>query len=174
MLNGAADFHHLLAGGAEFIHSPAGLEREVVIFDDALSALHHLAAIYPAQRQPRLASQENVFGDGEVRGQHGFLMNHRNALERRLRGTAKADAAALPKHFPAVAFQHAGHDFHERGFAGAVFAHQQMDLTARRRRDWRRAGPPHRRSVSGRILVVATWVVTWARAVQALKTNLQS
>ena len=100
----------------------------MVFFDDALGALHHRTPIHPSERKARLASEKDVFSDREVRGQHGFLMNHRNALGGGLRGAAKLDASSLPEHFPAIALQHAGHDLHQGGFAGSVFAHQQMDF----------------------------------------------
>ena len=102
-----------------------------MFFDDALGSLHHGAPVHPTERKARLASQKDVFGNGEVRGQHGFLMNHRNALGGGLRGTAKLDASSLPEHFPAIALQHAGHDLHQSGFAGSIFAHQQMDFAGR-------------------------------------------
>src|SRR5580658_11299589 len=61
LLNSAADFHHLLAGGAEFIHAPSGLQGKMMFFDDALGAFHHAASIYPAQRQARFAAQKYIF-----------------------------------------------------------------------------------------------------------------
>ena len=47
-------------------------------------------------------------------------------MARRLRRTAQVDHFAPPQHLAGVALDHAGHDFHERGFAGAVLAEQQM------------------------------------------------
>ena len=38
VLDGAADLHQLLAGGAELFHAPVGLERETVLLDEALRA----------------------------------------------------------------------------------------------------------------------------------------
>src|ERR1039457_4806489 len=76
LLNGAADFDHLLAGRAEFIHSPSGLQWEVMFFDDALGALHHRTPIHPSERKARLAPQKDIFCAGEAGGQHGVLMKH--------------------------------------------------------------------------------------------------
>ena len=64
-----------------------------------------------------------------MRGQHGFLMDHRNPLGCGLGWVFKADGAALPKHFAAVGLEHARHDLHQRGLAGAVFAHQQVHFS---------------------------------------------
>ena len=101
-----------LPAGLSLSTRQRGLERETVFVDNSLGAFEHRAAIHPAERKARFASEEDVFRDREVRGQHGFLMNHRDTLGGGFGGTAKVYAAALPEHFAAVAFEHAGDDFH--------------------------------------------------------------
>ena len=60
-MDGAADLHHLLAGRAEFIDAPFGLQWEMMFFNDPLGALQQVAPFYPAQREPRFASQKHIF-----------------------------------------------------------------------------------------------------------------
>lgn len=130
MLDGAADFHHLLAGGTETLHPPVGVERESVLLDEAAGAFRDGAAIDPAEGRTFLASEKNVLGDGEVGGEQRLLMDHRDADGGGFGGAAEEDFRALPEHAAGIARDDAGRDFYQRGFTGAVFSQQQVDFAA--------------------------------------------
>ena len=63
-----------------------------------------------------------------MRREQRFLVHHRDAVGRRFRWARERNRLAAPQHFAAVALVHASDDLHQRGFARAVFAHQQMDF----------------------------------------------
>ena len=65
-----------------------------------------------------------------MRREKRFLVNHRNSGGRRFRGIAKSDRGTAKPNFPAVRSNHAGDDFHERGFSGAVLSHQEMNFAS--------------------------------------------
>ncbi len=130
LLDRAANLHHLLAGRAELLHFPLRLKWEMVFLDEARGSLNYLASVHPSQGKPGFAPKKNVLRNAEMRCQQRLLMNHRDAVRRRLRRVLEMRTLPLPKHFSAIAFQHPRHDFHQRRLACAVFAHQQMNFTS--------------------------------------------
>ena len=56
-------------------------------------------------------------------------MNHGDAVSVGIGGALKIDLGTPPQHDAAVALEHPGDDFHQRGFARAVFSDQGMDLS---------------------------------------------
>ena len=81
-----------------------------------------------AERAPRLAADEDVLGDGQVIHQLEFLMNDPDPSRLRLARIGEGDLLAAVKDCPAVFCIDAGENLHQRRFAGAVLAHQRMDL----------------------------------------------
>jgi hypothetical protein len=128
VLNGATDFDELFAGGAEALDVPFGLEGEVVLLDQLAGAVHHGGAVDEAEAAGEFTAEEDVLGDGEVRGQEGLLVDHGDAFVSSFDGIGEVDRAAFPEHLAAVATVHAGDNLHEGGFAGAVLAHDKVDL----------------------------------------------
>ena len=57
-----------------------------------------------------------------------FLIDRADAERARFAGRADLDRAAVEADFALVAAQRAGHDLDEGRLAGAVFAHESMDL----------------------------------------------
>ncbi len=130
LLNGSANLDQLLPRGTELSHAPLGIQGKLVARDEIGRAPHHLTAVHPPQRKPFFAAQKNVFGHGEMRRQQRFLVHHGDPVRGRFRRVAEAHRLAAPQHFAAVGGLQAGDNLHQRGFAGAVLPHQQMNLAA--------------------------------------------
>ena len=60
-----------------------------------------------------------------------FLINHRHAGFARVQRIAGNVVRAVEKHFAFVRRNRAGEDFHQRGFARAVFADERHDFAGR-------------------------------------------
>lgn len=129
MSDGAADFNQLLAGGAELFHAPIGVEGEPVFLNELAGFVQHAGAIDPAEGEAVFASEEDVFGDGEMGSEKRFLMHHGDAAGGSIGGLGETDFPALPQHVAAVGPVQAGDDFHEGGLPRPVFAEEQMHLT---------------------------------------------
>ena len=130
VMNGAADLDELLLRGAEVLHRPVCLQREAMFLDEALRLLLHMPPVHPADRALRFSSQEDVLGDRQVLCQQTLLVHHGNAVRRGLGGSSKADGLPTPEHLAAIRLEKAGDYLHQRGFARAVLAHQQVNLAA--------------------------------------------
>ena len=127
-VEGAADFDELLLGGAEFVDAGGGVEGEAVFIDEAAGFSFHAALVEQGAAQG-FAAEEDVLGDSEVRGEEGFLMDHRDAGLMGFGGAGEVGGLALPAHVAAVSAEHAGDDLHQSGFAGSVLADEGMDFT---------------------------------------------
>src|SRR5437762_71807 len=57
-----------------------------------------------------------------------FLMYHRDAVRRCLRGILKRDFLASPEHIARVRMRDSGDNLHQRGLARAVLSHQKMNF----------------------------------------------
>src|SRR4030095_12600897 len=82
---------------------------------------------------PRLAPDEDVFGDRQVRREAQFLMHEADAERLGLRRVLRIDLPPVEDYLAAVLPRDSGEDLHQRGFARAVFADQRMNLAAPRR-----------------------------------------
>ena len=71
-------------------------------------------------------AQEDVFRDGHVRDLVEFLINRGYPGNLSLARRGEADRLAFEGDFSGVGDVNAGQDFHQGGFAGAVFADQGM------------------------------------------------
>jgi hypothetical protein len=98
------------------------------MLDEDRGLLGHLLSMDPSYGVRGFAAEEYVFRYGEVGGKERFLVDHGYAQCSGVGGSAEMNLTAVPEHFAGVVLKHAGDDFHERGFAGAVFAHEEMDL----------------------------------------------
>ena len=63
MLDGTADFDQLLAGRAQLVHPPIGVQWETVLLDQPRRVLHHPAAVDPSQRSRLFPAEKYVFGN---------------------------------------------------------------------------------------------------------------
>ena len=128
VLDGPADLDKLLAGRAQPLDAPVGLQREAALLDQPGGLAHDAAPVDQAAAKARLAPQEDVLGNRQVRGQQRLLMHHRNADGGGLGRLPQVHFPALPEHLAAVALDHAGDYLHQRRLARPVLAEQQMHL----------------------------------------------
>ena len=69
-----------------------------------------------------------MFSDREPADQHEVLVHHAEPELHRVRRAVDAHRAAVHLNLPGVGRQQAVEHAHERGLAGAVLAHQGVDL----------------------------------------------
>ena len=75
----------------------------------------------------------DVFGDGNIRDDLGFLHHHANAELARRMGRCENDGLAIDGDAAFVGLMHTAHQPQQRRFAGTVLAHQCEHLAAPRR-----------------------------------------
>ena len=82
-----------------------------------------------ARPAARLAAQEDVLGDRQVRRQVQLLVDHADAEVQRRSRVGDLDRLALEPDLAGVGLVDAGQDLHQRGLAGAVLADQGVDFS---------------------------------------------
>ena len=92
----------------------------------------------------RLAAEEDVLGDGAVRQEVELLVDDRDAGLLAPRRVVERDLLAVDPDRALVGRVHAGEDLHQRRLAGAVLAHDRVDLAGRAGRGRRRGAPGRR------------------------------
>ena len=124
------DLHHLPVGDRQPRHDRIG--RNVGPTQLAERRPCRLAARGRADEsgQRRLDAEQDVVGDGEMRGEGELLMDHRHTGGPRVAGRPGLVGSAVEQHRPGVGPDHAGEHLHERALARAVFAHQREHLAA--------------------------------------------
>ncbi len=125
---GAGDLDELLQGRAEAIDGAVWLDFRV--FEHGQGVAHPPPAFRaPQQAAPRrLQPEQDVGLDAEVGREGQFLVDHGDAEPPRLQRPGRRIRHAAQSHPAAIGPLGAAEDFHERRFAGAVFADQRMDL----------------------------------------------
>jgi hypothetical protein len=109
--------------------------------------------INQAERIFRLASEKNIRRHVEIVEHVQLLMNERDAELHRVGDVVDFHRLAVNENFPGVGLMDAAEDFHQRGFARAVFAadaprlrRARFRLTLSKRDDagkWRFGNPAH-------------------------------
>src|SRR5581483_10574843 len=74
----------------------------------------------------------DVLGGGETARQPLLLVDHTDAQPLRVLGAGDCDLASIEPDLTRVGVVQAGQDVHQARLAGAVFAEQRVDLSARR------------------------------------------
>src|SRR5882724_1088799 len=125
---GLRDLDHLLVRGTEGVHPHARVERQPEGLEELLDFRPHPLPVDEPPRPARLASQEDVLGDREVRHQVELLVDDAHT---RVDHGARAGAAHLLAAQPDLALVRAvdsGQDLHERGLPGPVLTRQRVDF----------------------------------------------
>ena len=78
----------------------------------------------------RLASQKNILRRRQVAHQVQFLVHDANGQRLGVRRAFDVNWFAVEQDFAAVFAVHPGQDFHQGGFARAVFPHERVDLAS--------------------------------------------
>ena len=124
------DLDHLPVGDAEIAHFGLGIDADVEPVEQSLGAAAHLVVADEAQAVQRLAANPDVLRHRHKVHQVEFLMDHRDAVSQRVERRGQADFLALEPERAGVGRVDAGDDLHQRRLAGAVLAHQRMDMAA--------------------------------------------
>jgi len=104
------------------------LDVKIVLFGILLRDLDGLGVV---DEEPRLAghhAQHHVLGDRETRHQHEVLVHHADPVRDGHGRRGETELFAADDDFAAGRLLKSEEHFHERGFAGAVFAHERVDL----------------------------------------------
>ena len=97
----------------------------------ACGGAHALAVDHQAG-DARLAAEKDVVGDGELGNEVELLVDDGDALRFGVAHARKRNGRVIDGDLALIVGMDAGQDLHERRLAGAVFAHQRMDLAAAR------------------------------------------
>ena len=76
----------------------------------------------------RLASQDDVFGDGEIRDQLEMLVHHADPQAVRIQGAVDGHLSAAQRDSAGAGLLQSVEDLHERRLAGPVLADDRVDL----------------------------------------------
>ena len=124
----ACDRDHLLDGE----RLPAERRSDVDVDPDARERVRCASTHRTPHDVPEaawLAADRDVLGDREVRAEVHLLVDRAHPGALRLERMRELDARPVELDLAGIREVHAGQDLHERALAGAVLAHQRVDLT---------------------------------------------
>ena len=124
------DLDHLLLRHGKSRDALARIQAEVQHLEELRRLLVQGPVVQDERQVPTgLAPQEDVLGDGQVRRQIEFLVDHADAEA--LGGPCAGDIGrrTFDGDHAGVCPVHPGQDLHQRGLAGAVLADQGVHLT---------------------------------------------
>ncbi len=128
--DGLGDFDHLAIGDGKVADLRLGIERNVEPLEQRLRPSTHLVMPDEAECIQRLAADPDVFGDRHEVHQVEFLMDHGDAVLERVERRRQLDLLPLQLEGARIGRVDAGDDLHQRRLAGAVLAHQRMNVAA--------------------------------------------
>ena len=123
------DLRHLFLAGGEVLHLRIDVERGFDLFEHAAGALAHGGVIDRGQEAWEFAKAE-IFGDGEVRAESEFLVNHGDAEAAGGEWIGGMNEFAVEENFAGVGGVNAGQNFAQGAFAGAVLADEGVAMAA--------------------------------------------
>ena len=104
--------------------------RDVQPFEQSPRATPHFVMTHQTEGVERLAANPDILGDRHIGHQIEFLMDHRDAVLQRVERGSQPNFLAFEPEGAGVRGVDAGDDLHQRRFAGAVLAHQRVDMAA--------------------------------------------
>ena len=121
------DGHHLLHGDGAAAQLLGGAGGNVQRFENLSGAAVHGA---PVDTRALGTGDEHILRHGEVGAEGDLLVHRADACVLGILGRTDAHGSllALEEDLPVVLFIDAGQNLDQRGFAGAVFSHQRVDL----------------------------------------------
>ena len=121
------DFHHLSTGHAQILQLRSRVDRDLQLLQQCVCIVNHLLVTDPAGRcVGGLPSQEDVLGDGHLRNEAEFLMNHRDSRLQRCTHRREIHGGSLEVNRSCIALMHADQDFHQRRLTRSILAHQRV------------------------------------------------
>ncbi len=124
----AGDGDEVFAGNAKVTQPGVGVERGFDLVQQGGGLFDHGAAVDQAETAARGMAEEDVFGNGQLVKQHGFLVDRGDACACGLLRIGKAARLAVKQDRAAVGLIDPSQDFHHSGLARAIFANQSGDL----------------------------------------------
>ena len=126
---GLGDFHHLLFGDGQAAYWHGRIDIHAQAFKQLPRAPVEGGVVEEKQRPPLLAADEYVLRHGKVVHQVQFLMDHHDAQALTVAHAAYVHFLSMQEDAALVLGVHAREDFHQRGLARAVLAHERMHLS---------------------------------------------
>jgi len=123
-----ADFHHLLLTNGQIGHDSIDGDVDAHTIHDFLRLGAHGFLVADAELLGDLLTHEQVFLHRQVKENVQFLIDEHNTGLFCFLGALVADFLAIHKNRACIFGVNAREDLHQGGLAGAVFAHQSMDL----------------------------------------------
>ena len=129
MRQGFGDFHHLLACHGQLTDAAGRLQREFEAFEQRCGVGIELRFVQQqAAEFAGLASQKNILRGRQVAHQVQFLVHDANGQRLGVGRAFDVHRFAVEQDLAAVFAVDPGQDFHQRGFARAVFTHECVHL----------------------------------------------
>ncbi len=126
------DLDALLLADREVFYARVGVDRDAERLGELLDLAPRRSHV---EDRPvtRLRAEDEVLGDGEDGDEHEVLVHHAHAALDRLGGVAAPERLPLDEDLALVRRVEAGQDLHQSRLAGAVLAHERVDLARARR-----------------------------------------
>ena len=128
--NRLGDLYHLPVGDTEVPNLAFRIERDVQPLEKLCGHVVHLAVVDEAEAVLRLAPDPDIFRHRHEWHQVELLMDHGDAILQRIERRFQADRQALQINLALIWNIYSSKDLHQRGFTGAVLAHQRMHRAA--------------------------------------------
>ena len=128
--HGLGDLHQLHLGNAQGAQLGLWVKIQVDLFQYLGGVLVHFFVVNDGDRSHLLggiASHVDVLTDAALRNGLQLLVDHGDAPVQGIQGTLDLNRLPFINDFALVHVINAEHAFHQRGLAGAVFAHEGMD-----------------------------------------------
>src|SRR5688572_6287970 len=131
------DLHHLAVRNRQVAHLDLRIDPDVELLEQGRGLAAQRGMIDEPQGVLGLAPDPDVLRHGHEGHQVQLLMDHGNAVLQRVQRRGQPDVLAAQLERAGIRMIDAGNDLHERGFAGAILAHQGVH----------RAGPEPERDI---------------------------
>ena len=128
--NRLGDLDHLPVGDAQIPHLAFRIEFDVQPLKQLCGHVVHLAVIDEAEAVLRFAPDPDILRHRHEWHQVELLMDHGDTILQRIERRFQADRQAFQMNLALIWNIYSSKDLHQRGFAGAVLAHQRMHSAA--------------------------------------------
>ncbi|MNO65827.1 hypothetical protein D3C76_565970 [compost metagenome] len=122
------DLHHLLLADGEIPEPGVRPVFDAETGQEGAGPLAQLLVVYVAKAGARLAAEEDVGGNGELRQQVQLLVDDADPLILGVAGTLEVHRLAAIADAARIGLIDAGQHLHQGGFAGAIFTEQGHHL----------------------------------------------
>ena len=124
------DLDQLLLADPELRDATLRVDLDAEPLQQCARGLHDAPVVDEGPEDQRLAAKEDVLGRGQFGNQVEFLVDDRDAGALGVLNAGEANRRALDPDLAVIVDVHAGEDLHQGRLAGAVLAHEGVDLAA--------------------------------------------